>query len=710
MRISGSKITAPGPPPGHVPRPGLLERLGRAGAEQLVVVIAPPGYGKTALLAEWARRPGGPATAWVTADAGDDAPRLRAAVLAALRAVPGLPAGSPLREVGSAGGDRVTRDVIDGLVAAFDAAQPPGRVVVDDVHELSDTEALRDLTRLVRGHPAGLRLVLSGRFDPPLPLPRMRLEGRLHELRAQDLRFDVDETAAVLRASGVDLAGDQVALLHSRTGGWAAAVRLAALALRGRADPAAFVSAFSGSEGSVAGYLTDEVMTVLPEADRQFLRVCSVCEQLPADLAVALTGRADAARGLDDLARASALIERVPPRAYRIHTLLRSYLVAELARRFPALHRRADAVAARWWLAADEPEHALAHAVRTGDTGLVVELLREGGVRLVASGRLAAVRRAIAACGQPGPSDASTWLVAALVHDAEGAHLAAVDALEKARRAWPRDADAALGVVRSGVERLVSERRPGTATQPRPPAALAPDLEALRLLGDAVADARVAGTGDAGEALRARVDQVTELARESGFGYFEMRALALRADLGLLRGDYAQMTAAATAALAAAEAARDAGRPAPRSAGPVGLLAYGELLAGDPASAARRAEELLSSGVAAPPRDELVLRVVLRAAAADLGEPVGRHAGRRLAESGDVDLPAGLAAALALLEQRAALTAGRPRLAAETAEWLQRRAGKARELLLMDAWAHLEAGRAGAAHTALDQLVDGSLP
>jgi LuxR family transcriptional regulator, maltose regulon positive regulatory protein len=707
MRIPASKIAMPDLPTGFASRPHLLEELDRATVEQLLVVIAPPGWGKTALLTDWLRRPAGPPSVWISVDAVDDAPRLRSALLAGLRAIPGLPADSPLHDVGHGGGDRTGLDVVDELAAALDTARPAIRVVLDDVHELMDPEALRDLARLIRRRPAGLRLVLAGRMDPPLPLPRMRLEGRLHELRAEELRFTVDDTAAVLRASGLDVTAEQVAVLHARTGGWAAGLRLAALALRDRDDPASFIAQFSGSERSVADYLTEEVMAGLPEQTRQFLRVIAVCAELPAGLAVALSGRADAERVLDELTRSTALVEHTEPRTYRIHTLLRTYLVTELERHLPALYRRTQATAARWRLAADDPEHALLHAERTGEPALLLDLLRDSGVRLVATGRLPAVRRALDASGSAART-ADPWpaLLAALVHHEEHTRSDAVAALAQARRVWSPDAEPALDVLRATVELLVTGRWP--ADRPAgPPGSVPPEVDLLRQLSEAGAAAWADGT-DADQ-IRTRLEDVAAYSRERGFCYLEVRALSLLAAHESARGRYRAMTAAATAAVAAA---KDQGRqPAEWTAGAAALIAYGDLLAGDPATARARAEAILATGAPLAPDTEFTLRVVHGTALGDLGERASGRAACRLARAafGDADGPAGLLAALAVLEHRTVLAQGGPGPAAETADWLEQRVGKVGEVLLMAAWEHLRADRPEAAHAALEPLVAGSV-
>src|SRR5690242_12303202 len=352
MRVPASKIVVPELPVGFVRRPALLDRLDQADAGQLVVLVAPPGFGKTTLLSSWVRRAGGPSTAWISLEALDDAARFRASLLAALLAIPALPPDSPLRQVGRGRSGGAGLDVIDELVEALDAAAPAVRVVLDDLQEMKSPEAWRDLARLVRRRHPGLRLVLASRMDPPLPLPRLRLEGRLHELRAEDLRFTADDTAALLEAAGLRVTREQTAVLQARTEGWVAALRFAALALRSSEDAEGFIAQFSGSEQSVADYLTGEVKARLPAESRRFLRIAALCSELPTGLAVELFGREDAGQVLDDLAHGTALVQRTDLETYRIHTLLRTYLVTELERRFPDEYRRSNAIAARWWLAA----------------------------------------------------------------------------------------------------------------------------------------------------------------------------------------------------------------------------------------------------------------------------------------------------------------------------------------------------------------------
>jgi LuxR family maltose regulon positive regulatory protein len=272
--LLATKLYVPVPRPGFVARPRLAAALGEGLARGLILVCAPAGFGKTALLADWVRS-GDRRVAWLSLDAADSDPvRFWRHVVAALdRARPGI-------------GERVAPllgqppSSFEGLVTALinELAAQPGEdellLVLDDYHLVDAQQVHASLAFLLEHLPPGLRLVVASRSDPPLPLPlaRLRASGQLTELRAGELRFTADEAAVLLReATGADLAGPAVAALAARTEGWAAGLQLAALSLRGQADPAGFVAAFSGSHRYVLDYLAGEVLDRQPEEVRAFL-------------------------------------------------------------------------------------------------------------------------------------------------------------------------------------------------------------------------------------------------------------------------------------------------------------------------------------------------------------------------------------------------------------------------------------------------------
>jgi LuxR family maltose regulon positive regulatory protein len=618
-----------------------------------------------------------------------------------------------LRRVAEAAQRAQGADLVEEVADALDDPESPVRVVLDDVHELTGREVLRDLTRLVRRSPAGLRLVLASRTDPPISVPRLRLEGRLHELRADVLRFTMADTAAMLRATGLELTTAQVAVLQARTEGWAAGLRLAALALRRTDDVSGFLTSFSGDERSVAEYLTVEILDGMSPDTRDFLRMVSVCSPLRAAIAVELSARADAEQLLDALCHETPLVERTSPGNYRIHPLLRSYLVADLARQRPEIYRRLQAAAARWWMAEQEPVHALRHAERTSDPALIAELVRASGVALFLGGGLGPLRRGLAAVGTDARStDPWLALTAAITHlDARALPAAAVE-LENARRAWPEVPSADLEILRASAELLAMTQ--GLGTEAFTPAAdgaerTVPALQALLHASRGTAEFGNPHGVDA-DLARSELRHALELAREHDLGYLEVQCLYILAQVAAVRGDLRGMRTMAEQALAAAT--RRGRHPSGWSAGPAALAAYADLLAGRPAAAATTADEALGTWDLLPPEAAYMLHAVHGAALADQRKPSAGLAEMRAArtEFGDTPAAPSSLAALALLEHRVALMSGNGSAAADVMSWLGSRVGTTGETLLLKAWAEAAAARHEAARIIAGRVLEADLP
>jgi LuxR family maltose regulon positive regulatory protein len=221
--------------------------------------------------------------AWLGLDAGDSDPARfwRYAVTALDRARPGL-AGRIGPLLGPAP-PRSCKGLVTALINEMAAQPGPDEVllVLDDYHLVDSGPVHESVAFLLENLPPGLQVVVSSRADPPLLLARLRASRQLAEVRAPELRFTVDEAAALLReAVRADLTDAQVAALTARTEGWAAGLQLAALSLRGQTDTAGFVVAFSGSHRFVLDYLTQEVLEQQSELVRIFLLETSVLDRL----------------------------------------------------------------------------------------------------------------------------------------------------------------------------------------------------------------------------------------------------------------------------------------------------------------------------------------------------------------------------------------------------------------------------------------------
>src|SRR5690348_16996171 len=292
---------------GVVSRPGLF---GRLGAAQVTVVSAPAGSGKTVLLRSWIGEAAlAERAAWVPVARGErDPQRFWLSVLGALRQT--APGSGLVRELTPAP-DLDGWAIVERLLK--DLASLRGRLwlVIDDVHELGSAEALRQLELLLMRAPPELRFVLATRHDLRLGLHRLRLEGELTEIRAAHLRFSLADARELFAAAGVELPGSALEVLHARTEGWAAGLRLAALSLAGHPDPERFAAEFSGSERTVAEYLLAEVLERQSEEVRRLLLRTSILEQVNGELADALTGDEGGERVLQELQAANAFVVSV---------------------------------------------------------------------------------------------------------------------------------------------------------------------------------------------------------------------------------------------------------------------------------------------------------------------------------------------------------------------------------------------------------------
>ena len=217
------KIAVPRLPPEFVPRPDLCADLDAGAAADVALICAPAGYGKTLLLADWART-AAPRRTWrgsASTSDDNDPRRLWSAVVAAVTCCPSVPPSSRLH-ARRAWRPATQPEFIAEFAAALAGLPQPIRLILDDVQELVDPQALEGLRTFIRVKPATVQLVLASRLDPPLSLPRLRLAGRLWELRAAQLSFTPQQAAALLENSGLRLSPQQVEVLHGRTGGWAA--------------------------------------------------------------------------------------------------------------------------------------------------------------------------------------------------------------------------------------------------------------------------------------------------------------------------------------------------------------------------------------------------------------------------------------------------------------------------------------------------------
>jgi len=441
--LAATKLRPPVPPARLVDRARLGAVLDEAAAAgvPLVLVSAPAGSGKSTLAAGWAATHQGP-VAWLQLEESDaDPARFWVSVTAAIgRAIPEVAAHLEPLVAGSFGAGQV---VVPAIVNGLSSLATRLVVVLDDYHVIDAPEVHRAVERLIDLCPPQLTIVLMTRADPPFRLGRMRVRGRVREIRASDLRFDSIEAAALLGGAADELDGQRLDDLCERTEGWAAGLVLAGLSLDRTDDTNRFVRNFRGDDQLVAGYLTDEFLAVLDHEQQRRIVEAAVLHRLSGPLLDAVTGSTDGARWLDGLAARNQLLIRLDTVGewYRYHHLFRDMLLLEAKRsmpdRLPELHRRAAA----WFAAAGYAAAAVDHLLTAGDREQAMYLMRSVGPDLLGSGQLRTLRNILGRLSADGELDSICSLLSGWDHYLTGRYDSAQLLLDRATATLPDDVE-----------------------------------------------------------------------------------------------------------------------------------------------------------------------------------------------------------------------------------------------------------------------------
>ena len=363
---------------GLVARPRLIERV-RAGAERrLTVLSAPAGSGKTTLLAEWlaGRSSNEPPVAWVSLDAGDNDPAMFwTYIVSALQQIRPDVGRQTLAALPSEPAPSVP--TLTALLNDIASIDHDVVLILDDYHVIDAAPVQTALAFFLDNLPPTMHLVLATRADPVLPLPRLRARGELTELRVADLRFTTDETSTFLnRVMTLDLEAADVAELETRTEGWIAGLKLAALSMQGQDDVPAFIRSFSGDNRYIADYLVEEVLNGQPERTRRFLLGTAILQRLNAPLCDAVTGDAGSQVLLETLEKTNLFVIALDDRRewYRYHHLFAEVLQAHALRAEPELVRELHTRASAWFARNDATADAVRHALLANDVQRVAAL------------------------------------------------------------------------------------------------------------------------------------------------------------------------------------------------------------------------------------------------------------------------------------------------------------------------------------------------
>jgi len=381
-----SKLVVPRGHKGTVHRTRVLRQIRAARDRRLLSIVAPPGYGKTHVLAQWAAAHER-SIAWLTVDDGDNDPVTLLTYLAA--ALGGIRPLEPGLFEAIASPAVSTRAIVGRLLTAIGGSTPPALLVIDDAHRIRDRQCLDALSEFIGHLPDGCMVALASREPVSLPFPRWRAEGWLLELGPDALAMDDHEAEELLRHLGVRLPVAGIERLTRRTEGWPALLALAALS--GDRSPPGSPVAEAHVDPSIADYLRSELLADRSAEEIRFLTHTSILERLNGPLCDAVVGRQGSWAVLGQVAGSTLLVDEYGG-WFRYHSLMREVLQEEFAIREPEAVAEAHRRAASWFEAAGDLDNAVSHAFAAGEVETEAALVGRAMIRNHWSGRRATTR------------------------------------------------------------------------------------------------------------------------------------------------------------------------------------------------------------------------------------------------------------------------------------------------------------------------------
>jgi LuxR family maltose regulon positive regulatory protein len=483
-----SKLMPPNTRPVSVSRRRPEQLLDLGVTSRLTLVDAPPGWGKTTVVARWLQSHEGHRPAWLSLDPEDDDPaHFWSYVIEALGAGhPGF--GERSRSALRVSRRAATEELLPALLDDLDHVDGEGMVlVIDDYHLISSPQIHAGVIFLIEHLTPRHHLVVITRSDPPFPLARWRVRGQVTEVRVDDLRFDTEDTGRLLsEVLAIPLEPSSITRLQARTEGWVAGLLLAALSLRDRADPADFVEGFAGDDRHIVDYLGSEVLDSLDQQTRRFLVRTSIVDRLTGPLCDAITQAGGSDQILAGLERSNLFVTRLDNRAewFRYHQLFAELLRVELQRSegpaLAGLHSRA----ARWYIENGLIPETIRHTVATGDIAGAADLLAQRWGELLQRGDLADITRALDCIGEeavrvdPRLCLVRAWMTINLGRVPE--LIEWIEAAERALKDWPASESIAFQAA-AGMLRCIEQYLTGDAGAAIDAARQALDLETVEL-------------------------------------------------------------------------------------------------------------------------------------------------------------------------------------------------------------------------------------
>ena len=398
--LASTKLAPQDRDEGHIVRQDLMTLLNEVLRHRLTVVHAGAGYGKTSLLMQWlkALQRQRIAAAWLTLEEDESSPSVCLAHMFAAIAKIGYVDYDPLSGLVNFDEKMPVKSLATAFINTIVEKSEPLVIFLDEFNRAQSEELNTLFKTLMRQLPRHVHFVIASRWRPEIDVENLRARGDLIEITAHDLRFSRQEVAALLASSGAHLSELELHRLTDRTEGWPIALQMARMWLNGDGQKARMVSDFSGRTTDLTRYLSEQVLSAMPEETQSFLMQTAILDRINGDIANALTGRRDGWLMLEQLYERDLFLvpENDDRQWFRYHMLFLDFLRDRLQRygadAIAELHHRA----ADWLAGHGMTRAAVHHALKAGDHHLAARLLSDaGGWRLIMDGRINLIRSAI---------------------------------------------------------------------------------------------------------------------------------------------------------------------------------------------------------------------------------------------------------------------------------------------------------------------------
>ena len=390
-----------------VPRPQLYERLDEGLTRKLTLVSAPTGFGKSTLVTGWLSERGLSA-AWLSLDGGDNDPvRFWTYLIGAIQTVH-PESGGEARQIVSAFQVRSVESVAISLINDISQLRNNLILTLDDYHIIDAEEVQAGLSYLLEHQPPNLHIVLITRVDPSISLARLRAQGQMIEIRAEDLQFSTEEAATLFNEKmGLSLKLEQIEALNAHIESWVVGLQLAALSLKGQPSYDAFIEAFTGGHQFILDYLTEEVLDTLPDTLRGFLLRTSILDRFCGELCQAVTGDPSSGQMLREIRKSNLFLIPLDTegRWFRYQHLFAEVLYALLERDHPDEIRVLHLKAAEWFEREGYPGEAVDHTLSSGDMVRAREVFLKHWVPVLHRGEVATILRWLDALSESGDEE-----------------------------------------------------------------------------------------------------------------------------------------------------------------------------------------------------------------------------------------------------------------------------------------------------------------